>query len=162
MRLPHPSASPEGPSGSWELGWLTFCGAVNIVIGFTVLAGWHWHKTILIQIAPTLAPMQRNTALGFILCGLGMLLCVRGKNWGQLCGLVAAALGLPTLLEYIFRFDLVIDQMLGPAPLARTSHPGRMSPLTATCFVLVCEQGVWLDAGYVDGGTHRHLLCAIG
>ena len=138
MRLPHPSASPEGPSGSWELGWLTFCGAVNIVIGFTVLAGWHWHRTILIQIAPTLAPMQRNTALGFILCGLGMLLCVRGKNWGQLCGLVAAGLGLLTLLEYIFRFDLGIDLMLGPAALlARTSHPGRMSPLTATCFVLV-------------------------
>src|SRR5437867_2470484 len=77
MRLPHPSASPEGPSGSWELGWLTFCGAVNIVIGFTVLAGWHWHKTILIQIAPTLAPMH---CFGLYLVRLGgAALCSREK-----------------------------------------------------------------------------------
>ena len=106
--------------------------------GFVVLAGWHWHKTLLVQIASGLAPMQRNTAGGFVLCGLGLLLCVRGKRWGQLCGLAAAALGLLTLLEYVLKIDLRIDQILGAAPLlARTSHPGRMSPLTAICFVLV-------------------------
>ncbi|HEY4053365.1 MAG TPA: ATP-binding protein [Terriglobales bacterium] len=113
---------------------------MSALIGLIVLAGWHWHDAVLIQIGPTLAPMQRNTAVGFILCGAGFL-CLssagRRQKYVTWFGWTVAILGALTVLEYSFSIDLRIDQLLGPAPaMSKAPIPGRMSLLTAICFTL--------------------------
>src|SRR5258708_6272887 len=131
---------PADRTRCWETPWISLAGAITAVVGVIVLAGWCAHNLFLIQLAPSSAPMQRNTALGFVLSGAGLLLCVRGERWrgaGQVCGLAVGMLGLLTLLEYLFALNLRIDQLLGPGlVLVKTSNPGRMSPLTAIGFVL--------------------------
>jgi PAS domain S-box-containing protein len=125
---------------AWETRWISLAGAVTGGIGIVVLIGWYAHELFLIQIVPSFAPMQRNTALGFVFCGISFLLCQRPDPWqriGQMFGVLAAALGLLTLLEYFFGIDLGIDQLLGVGfVVVKTSSPGRMSPLTATAFSL--------------------------
>ena len=49
------------------------CGALAVALGLVVLGGWAFHSLFLIQIAPNLAPMQRNTAMSFALSGLALL-----------------------------------------------------------------------------------------
>lgn len=53
------------------------CGAVVALLGVVVLAGWYLHIPTLIQVLPHFVPMQYNTALGFLLAGLGLILIRR-------------------------------------------------------------------------------------
>jgi len=48
-------------------------GALAILLGSVVLTGWVVHSSFLVQVAPNLAPMQRNTAVSFILSGIALL-----------------------------------------------------------------------------------------
>jgi signal transduction histidine kinase len=51
---------------------------------------------------------------------------------------IPALLAGGSLLEYLFRTDFGIDQLLGAAYVTtHTSEPGRMAPATAVCFVLL-------------------------
>ena len=43
------------------------------LLGAVVLLGWYTRNEALIQINPAFVPMQYNTALGFLLSGLGLL-----------------------------------------------------------------------------------------
>lgn len=111
-----------------------------MLIGVLVLAGWHWHSAVLIQIAPNLAPMQRNTALGLILSGAGFLSWIgKGRqNYVIWIGETVAILGAITLIEYFFSIDLRIDQFLGSSPAVSTAPiAGCMSALTSFCFTLI-------------------------
>lgn len=120
--------------------WICLSGSVSVLVGLSVLAGWHWHNEVLIQIGPTLAPMQRNTAVGFIVCGAGFLCWLSAgtrQKYVSWFGWAVAILGALTLLEYSFSIDLRIDQLLGPAPaMSKAPIPGRMSLLTAICFTM--------------------------
>jgi two-component system, sensor histidine kinase and response regulator len=113
------------------------CAALAMVLGSIVLLGWAFHATFLIQIAPDLAPMQRNAAAGFALSGLALLGIVLGKRRLTLIGsAVTGTLALATLLEFLFHTSFGIDEVLGAAYVAtRTSNPGRMAPATAFCFI---------------------------
>ena len=57
--------------------WTRLAGALSgglaVLLGLAVSGGWAFHSTFLIQIAPNLAPMQRNTAMCFALTGLALL-----------------------------------------------------------------------------------------
>ena len=83
--------------------------------------------------------MQFNTALGFVLCGTGFLLLMTRKAvFVPWLGVSAALLGILTLAEYTYGSDLGIDQFFIKAyVVAPSALPGRMSPLTATCFTLI-------------------------
>lgn len=104
----------------------------------SVLFGWYTHNERLIQIAPDLAPMPYNTALAFALSAIGLYAAnhSRRKVVWVAAGLVFA-IGALTLLEYATGINLFIDALLMDAYFAtQTSHPGRMAPNTALCFVL--------------------------
>ncbi len=45
---------------------------ISSLLGAVVLMGWYTHNEALIQINPAFVPMQYNTALGFLLTGLGI------------------------------------------------------------------------------------------
>ena len=51
-----------------------FFATLSLLLGLTVLFGWYTHNLSLIQISSVFAPMQFNTALGFLLSGIGLLL----------------------------------------------------------------------------------------
>ena len=103
-----------------------------------MLTGWYTGNTILVQVLPQFVPMQYNTALGFLLCGTGMLLGIFNNRYISFAiGILLILLGGITLLEYVFSLNIGIDELFMKHDIVvKTSHPGRMAPNTAACFVL--------------------------
>jgi signal transduction histidine kinase len=126
------------------------CGVLAILLGSIVLLGWAIHSAFLVQVAPDLAPMQRNTAVSFMLGGLALLgIVMRRPRLTIIGSAIAAAVAAATLLEYLFRASFGIDQLQGVAYITtHTSDPGRMSPTTALCFLAIA-------AGFVLSQTRR-------
>jgi signal transduction histidine kinase/DNA-binding response OmpR family regulator len=83
--------------------------------------------------------MQYNTALGFVLCGTGLVLLVlRREKAASIVGYLAVLIGGLTLLEYMGLVKLGLDELFMEHDVTvKTSHPGRMAPNTAICFTLV-------------------------
>ncbi|MEE9165403.1 MAG: histidine kinase dimerization/phospho-acceptor domain-containing protein, partial [Nitrospinota bacterium] len=113
-------------------------GSVSFILGIVVLLGWHTHSPALIQVHPSFVPMQYNTALGFLFCGIGLVAAnFSGFDVKRIAGLFLILLGGLTLIQYIFNIDVGIDQLLMKHYIeVKTSHPGRMAPNTALCFSL--------------------------
>jgi signal transduction histidine kinase len=124
---------------SWPGLTGALCGLLAILLGSVVLLGWAAHSPLLIQVAPDLAPMQRNTAASFVVIGLALL----GIVWSKprltfVTSAITATFAGATLFEYLLRTNFGIDEMLGAAYITtQTSHPGRMSPTTALCFIVL-------------------------
>ena len=104
-----------------------------------MLFGWYAHIPTLIQVHPSFVAMQYNTALGFLFCGIGLIAANLFKARVTLfAGSFLVLLGGLTLIQYIFGVDLGIDQLLMEHYVnLLASHPGRMAPNTALCFLLV-------------------------
>ncbi len=114
-------------------------GIFSVALGLTVLVGWYTGNKTLIQVIPVFVPMQYNTALGFVLCGFGILLELFKNRYSTIIiGILVIVLGGLTLLEYIFVLNFGIDELFIKHTITvKTSHPGRMAPNTATCFTLI-------------------------
>jgi PAS domain S-box-containing protein len=125
-----------------------------------VLVGWALDISTLKSVLPIWVTMKPNTAVGFILTGIGLLLTTRlpatfnskrltlfyeliRHGW-----LLAGLIGLLTLGEYMFDWNPGLDQWLfmEPAGTVGTTYPGRMAPETALCFVLL-DAALWLSGG---------------
>lgn len=115
-----------------------FCGGLVVLLGASVIFGWHTNNIALVQVNPEFAPMQYNTALSFLLAGISVVCLVIKKHFlSRILGLAVGLIGIITLLEYVFQIDLGIDQALMRQDImTKTSHPGRMAPSTALCFSL--------------------------
>ncbi len=113
-------------------------GAFTVTLGMVVLVGWYTGNKVLIQVMPMFVPMQYNTALGFVLCGSGMLLGIFNNRYITLAlGILLISLGSITLLEYMCGLNIGIDELFMKHDIVtKTSHPGRMAPNTAACFFL--------------------------
>jgi PAS domain S-box-containing protein len=119
-------------------------GLIVVLLGVVVLLGWGIQSEALKTIFPGLVTMKANTALGLTLCGGAMALLARSPAMPQLRHVATAAaamavvLGLLTLTQYFFHWNLGIDELLfrDPDDLVGTSGPGRMAPSTAFCFAL--------------------------
>ncbi len=114
------------------------CAVLSGVFGLLVIVGWHARLTGLVQIHPTFAPMQYNAALCFLFSGIGLLLAGLGRKTlsRSFAGIVLIT-GLLTIFQYATSVDLGIDELLfNHYVFTETSHPGRMSPLTAAMFSL--------------------------
>jgi diguanylate cyclase (GGDEF)-like protein/PAS domain S-box-containing protein len=135
-------------------------GLILMLLGLSVMVGWHTHNTLLIQIDPHYVPMQYNTAVAFMLSGLSMMMITFGAlRLASACGIVVALLGALTLIEYLCGLDFAIDQrLITPYTTVMTSYPGRMAPNSALCFTLA---GIaFLLPGLASG--HRNTPIAIG
>jgi len=140
-------------------------GVLPTLLGIVVLTGWYTHNTTLIQVSDAFVPMQYNTALGFLLGGIGLMSVVttpvtRQVIIGKIVGVATALVGILTLIEYIVGVDLHIDQLfMEHYVTVATSNPGRMAPNTALCFSLT---GIaLLFANPVAGRTSRIYLTAV-
>ncbi|MDF1759461.1 MAG: PAS domain S-box protein [Coxiellaceae bacterium] len=123
---------------TWQKNWLMLLGLAALLMGLVVIFGWYTNNTSLIQIMPYFAPMQYNTALGFVLGGIGALTYIKYRNASLICGLLISFIGILTLYQYLFAANLGLDEFFMKSyVMTKTSHPGRMAPNTAACFSLV-------------------------
>lgn len=115
---------------------------VSIAIGATALAGWWLEMDTLKSILPGSLTMKVNTALAFILLGIGLACRARpqGTPAHRLGAVpVAAAVVLSAVVgsQYLSGDSIGIDQWLFHEPPSQigTIQPNRMSPMTVFCFI---------------------------
>lgn len=135
---PHPRLIPAFKSFS------NLASVVVLGVGVLVLGGWIFDIPLLRSGSISLATMQGNTAIAFILAGLSLLL----RNQEQAprfsryvmsaSSLIVILLSLLTLSQYIFSRDFGIDQLVIKDDLTlENAYPGRMAPATAANFCLL-------------------------
>ena len=133
------------------------CGVLVTLLGSAVLVGWAVRSTLFIQVAPNLAPMQRNGAVCFALSGIALLGTVMSRRRLTLISsAILAALAGVTLLEYIFHANFRIDELLG-----------RMAPVTAVCFIVLAAAFVLAQTSLLTSrspilGITGLLVAAVG
>lgn len=124
----------------------TVASMVVIVTGCLVLTGWLFNLPILQHVLPGLPKMTGNTAVAFVLAGFSLLFystlpgpaADHQRRLAQPLAAVVTLIALLTLSEYLFGWDIGLDQLLfrDPAGALETSIPGRPSPHTALAFAL--------------------------
>jgi PAS domain S-box-containing protein len=135
-----------------------------VLVGTLVLLGWLFDVPALRTLLPGTNPMVASTAACFILTGVSLGLQRRpagqGARWAaRTLALAAAAVGLLKLSEYVFGWNLGIDQTLGainPGPF-----PGEMALLTAITFTLSGTALAILDLETRRGGRPAQVLAAV-
>jgi sensor domain CHASE-containing protein len=137
MHLPVQSSWAAAPA--WLRKLVDAIGGACAFLALAVIAGWLLRAPVLIQLYPNLAPMQFNTALCILLGGAALIIWSWGRAPGAIpvLGGIIALVGCLTLGEYASQRNLGIDQLLFRCYImTETSSPGRMSPVSAFCFVL--------------------------
>ena len=137
----------------------SWAAVVVMVAGAMVLVGWAFDIAVLKSVLPGWVAMKANTAVGFILTGIALLLVARPPTsrprltifislFARFCCLLAGLIGLVSLGEYVFDWNPDIDQWLFREPVGAmgTSHLGRMAPEAAVCFVLLAS-ALWIAGG---------------
>ena len=103
----------DGQLMAWSNRLAIIAGGVSLTLGLLVVLGWYTNTAILIRVIPAFPPMQFDTALVFVFCGLSLISLVRG--WLRLavyCGAIVSAGGLSVLVGYVGGVDLGIGQFL--------------------------------------------------
>ena len=50
--MPTPTESPIAPTAPWVQRFVTGAGALFVLLGLAVMAGWHLHSLVLVQVLP--------------------------------------------------------------------------------------------------------------
>jgi len=117
------------------------CAAFVLALGAMTLMGWALGIPSFVQIRPDWTPMVVNTAIGFVLSGIGLFTALQRGRWYSritiLLGVLVALLAIEELCVLVFD----ISPALSLPDLHRSlqpgyPHPGRMAPNTALCFLL--------------------------
>lgn len=115
------------------------------LIGFAVVIGWSFDINYLKSVLPTFVPMKANSAFGFILTSLSLLL-LQGTSFTQsptriilakLLALNIFVIGCLTFMEHLFLYDFHIDQFVFQqvSNFPSAYPPGRMAPVTSIVFM---------------------------
>lgn len=136
-----------------------------IVIGLTGLAGEFWGIGYLRSLWPGFVAIKINTCIGFVLLGVSLWIQRKSPDnkhravseyIAQALAFVVAMLGLLSLSEIIFGWNLRIDQTIHPETIQEafgSIRPGLMSPITALNFILL-----GLSLAFLDWAIPRHRL----
>jgi PAS domain S-box-containing protein len=135
--------------------WIVAGTALFIICnGVSVCVGWWVRIPILVQLPPD-APTHFNTALIFILLGVGELGLVLGRRGVVMAmAVVVTCIAGAELVEYALGANLGIDTLLAVPFVGRDApYPGRMSGNTIACFLLVCAAQVLMSKPDRDAGS---------
>ena len=118
---------------------------LTMIIGTLVIIGWVTHNDFLMSIVPGGVKMKFNSALCFLLSSMVLLLHffpVKNKLQHRIpiaFSVLVSLTGLLTLLEYIFNYNIGIDEFFVRDELSPSAihYAGRMSPLSALNFLLI-------------------------
>ncbi len=108
------------------------------VLGSLMLVAWHLRIPSLIRMLPSDSVMPYNTALCFLLIGIGLYAVAAKRPWlAMVSGSISLVISSLTLSEYLFGLDLGVDQALMRNYVeSRVAFPGRMALATAIAFLL--------------------------
>jgi len=151
-----------------------FCAVLSVFLGSVVLLGWAIQARVLIQVSPDLPPMERGTALCFILIGLALWgvanarpgLALPGSALAAVVAVVSAlASAMPPAAAFCF---VALAAGFGLAHIV--PGPGRSqilgaAGLLASALAAACGIGVlWGNGQAFSLGhwTHMALLTAAG
>ena len=129
---------------------ISFLSGIVLLNSVIVMFGWFSANKAIIQIHPSLAPMQFNSALSLFLVSLAIFF-LNKKNEKVAIKISILALIIPviTLCEYLFNLDLAIDNFFfeGPIIEKNVDHLNRMSFITTISFILVGLSLVFIQSG---------------
>lgn len=111
-------------------------GALVIGIGMLALAGWIFGIDVLASLQPGLVTMKINTALCFILAGIGLIYLRTRPRLTQVSAAIVLVIAGLVGAQFIFNVNLGIDELF----MRDTTNgiaPGRMSPITVINFILI-------------------------
>ncbi|BAU56198.1 sensor histidine kinase [Mucilaginibacter gotjawali] len=125
-------------------------GFFVISLGIAALIGWLLNVGVLKSVFSAYVTMKFNTSLCFIISGLSFLLLTRyndsfSKSLMRLLLFCFGAVALVSFSQDIFHYSAGIDQLfITDHNLIVPGHlfPGRISPSTALCFILLAI-GLW-------------------
>lgn len=115
----------------------------SLLMGGAAFAGWLMGIDTLKSLIPGAVQMKANTALGLMLVAVALFARFpRRSGAGKLAqyglGALIGAMGLATLSEYLFGWNLRIDELLfRDLANAFNAAPGRMSPFSAWTFMVL-------------------------
>jgi len=123
-------------------GFPRYAALLVAALGLTVLIGWALDVTLIKNLLPGSVTMKANTALCFLLAGCALFLHLQTPGWQRLVqgvALAVATIGIATLAEYGFDWQLGIDQLLFRESVGAvyTLYLGRMSGYAALGFSAV-------------------------
>ena len=137
------------PLSQWAIRVI---GLAIVVMALLVMVGWKINSSLLVQIHPSLVPMQFNTALCFLLSAASLLIATtRHQSLAGIVGLAVIIVSGLSGSQYLLGIDFGIDQLFAEHKITTlTSHPGRMSPNSSVCFILaglaiVLDTLLWED-----------------
>ncbi len=114
---------------------------VTVLLALSTLVGWASNVRMLTSIIPGAVEMKVNTATCLLLCGVALLILsgrtsTRLEAAARATAVVVLLIGIATLAEYLFEWQLGIDELV-IRDLAGNYNVfrGRMSPFTATALV---------------------------
>jgi PAS domain S-box-containing protein len=137
--------------------YVSFASALSVTVGLLGLAGRVFGIAVLKSVIPGQVVIKPNAAVCLMSIGLSLWLMRTVDNRpipkvrklaGQLLAGCAAAIGLLSLSEHLFGWDLEIDQLLlkeSAADAAKSLRPGLMAPITALDMSLLGFALVALD-----------------
>ncbi|HMH17054.1 MAG TPA: GGDEF domain-containing protein [Burkholderiales bacterium] len=132
-------------------------GVFALAVGVVVLFGWIFDVAVLKSLAPGLATMKANTAACFAFAGASLWFLAKAgiaveeglaRRTAILFAVPLVAFAAVTLSQDLFGWNAGIDEYLfsDPASTAAGQPPGRMSPATAICFLLIGGSLLLLEA----------------
>ena len=119
-------------------------GIALIILGVAVLIGWAFGIVLLKSIGPNMPSMKPNTAVCLAFSGISLLLLRPERVFGtrlrigQVCATVVIVIGALTLIEFLSKQSLHVDNLLFPAATAADDpFQARMALASALSFVLL-------------------------
>jgi signal transduction histidine kinase len=136
-------------------------GAVAIicVAALATLCGWAFEIPALRSLIPGAVQMKVNTASAFLMSGVALYLLAGKRSvvtdrLGALLACAVGAIGIATLSEYLFGWQLGIDQLLIKDDAdAYNPVPGRMSPMSSLAFVAISIALIGMMRSHLKGVT---------
>ncbi|MED7787501.1 GGDEF domain-containing protein [Francisella sp. 19X1-34] len=110
-----------------------------LIIAGVVIFGWLVGNVNIVKLNNSFPPMQFNTALCFGILAIVNFIPKTSKFSYSRCmlSIIVLVISLLTLLEYLFGLNFSIDNIIDSATMDHSLYPGRMSPNTAVCFLLL-------------------------
>jgi PAS domain S-box-containing protein len=142
---------------------VAFASLLSVTIGLLGLAGWVLGIGVLKSVMPGGVIIKPNATISLVLCGVSLwLLRSRGgerprgirQRMGQTLAAVVALVGVASLAEHLFAWDLGIDQLFfpdqDPWEAFGSIRPGLMAPITALDFAVIGAALLLLDWRFDD------------
>ncbi|HUF12292.1 MAG TPA: PAS domain S-box protein [Longimicrobiales bacterium] len=140
------ATAPIGTVASEAPDWIPLAAAaLASLLGLVVLVGWQFGLPLITSASADGIPMRPLTAAGMLLAAAALWLLtptrMRGsrRGFGDVLAALTCALGLATLIEYVFAVDLGFDLLLYTSAVAErgAQPPGRISLAASGVFTLV-------------------------